>query len=177
MENLKTYLSGDKFLIESIFDEDDIMSDIDKNVEINKWFNQLSDEKSFARGFDHLWCEIGVPNNEVKKSHMSTYPTGDENDIYMVFQKHHAYQRSDQWKIIVLIPDKNKYACIEMWGEIDIYNHDCYELGTAMRKMWLDNILPRKSKNFDLYARQIYKVSDDYKWVVKLMHKLYEKLK
>lgn len=61
MIDLKSYIS------EGVFDEEDILDDIDKNVEYHKWYKLLTNSDTFADTFDKLWTMIGREAKEVKK--------------------------------------------------------------------------------------------------------------
>ena len=65
MLDLKSYIT------EGIFDEDDIMNDIDNNAEITKWFKKLTDSDNIIKNryrtscfvLNILYCVIGGMSN------------------------------------------------------------------------------------------------------------------
>ena len=170
-----------KYINESIFDEEDIMNNIDKDVEITKWFKELNDSSSYIKGFDRLWVEIAQHNKEIKASHVISL-----DSLFFVVEKYRPYDydyrfateyNEDQWRLRIFWKrgDGNLYAFYEVIGFV--YKNQILKLKANSGAWGLKNIIQRKSRTNNVYARQIYHLSSDYKWVYKLMEILYDKLR
>ena len=175
MEDLKSYI------IEGIFDEDDIMDNIDKDVEITKWFKELNDSSSYIKGFDHLWVEIAQHNKEIRASQVASL-----DGLFFVVEKYRPYDddyrfateyNEDQWRLRIFWKHGggNLYAFYQVIGFV--YKNQILKLKANNGAWGLKNVIQRKSRTNNVYARQIYHLSSDYKWVYKLMEMLYDKLK
>ena len=174
MVDLKTYID------ESVFDEEDIMDNIDNEVEINKWFKQLNNPSTYMRGFDHLWAEIGQHNKEVKASQIPSL-----DGIFFMVEKYRPHP-DDEYRYASEY-DENQWRLKIFWKHSSGYTYSFYQIigfikkdqscriGTTQGTWELKNIILRKSRTNNVYARQIYQLSDKYNWVYKLMEKLYEK--
>jgi hypothetical protein len=174
MLDLKSYIT------EGVFDEDDIMNDIDNNAEITKWYKLLSNASTYTNGFDHLWAEIGQHNKEVKANQIPSL-----DGIFFMVEKYRPH--SDNEYRYATEYDENQWRLKIFWkhggGNLYVYyqviGYIKKDLSCRISKnqgaYGLKNIIQRKSKTNNIYARQIYQLSDEYKWVYKLMEKLYEK--
>jgi hypothetical protein len=174
MLDLKSYIT------EGVFDEDDIMDNIDNEVEINKWYKLLSNESTYMKGFDHLWAEIGQHNKEVKATQIPSL-----DGVFFMVEKYRPHS-DDEYRYTSEY-DENQWRLKIFWkhggGNLYVYyqviGYIKKDLSCRISKSegayGLKNIIQRKSKTNNIYARQIYQLSDEYKWVYKLMEKLYEK--
>lgn len=174
MLDLKSYIT------EGIFDEEDIMDNIDNEVEINKWCKLLSNGSTYMKGFDHLWAEIGQHNKEVRATQIPSL-----DGIFFMVEKYRPH--SDNEYRYATEYDENQWRLKIFWkhggGNLYVYyqviGYIKKDLSCRISKSegayGLKNIIQRKSKTNNIYARQIYQLSDEYKWVYKLMEKLYEK--
>lgn len=175
MLDLKSYIT------EGIFDEEDIMDNIDNEVEINKWYKLLSNEFTYMKGFDHLWAEIGQHNKEVKATQIPSL-----DGIFFMVEKYRPHPDEyryaseydeNQWRLKIFWKHGrgNLYVCRQVIGFI---KKDLSCRISANEGAWdLKNIIQRKSKTNNIYARQIYKLSDKYNWLNKLTEKLHNELK
>ena len=175
MVDLKTYID------ESVFDEEDIMDNMDNEVEVTKWFRQLNNPSTYMKSFDHLWAEIGQHNKEVKPSHIPNL-----DGIFFMIEKYRPHTDEyryaseydeDQWRLRIFWKhgDGNLYAFYQVIGFV--YKNQIRKLKANNGAWGLKNIIQRKSRTNNVYARQIYYLSSNYKWVYKLMEMLYDKLK
>lgn len=175
MEDLKSYI------IEGIFDEDDIMNDIDNNAEITKWYKLLSNATTYMKGYDHLWTEIAQHNKEVRASQIPSL-----DGVFLMVEKYRPH--SDEYRYASEY-DENQWRLKIFWkhggGNLYVYRQvigfikkdlSC-RIGANEGAWGLKNIIQRKSKTNNIYARQIYKLSDKYNWLNKLMEKLHSELK
>lgn len=173
MLDLKSYIT------EGVFDEEDIMDNIDNEVEINKWYKLLSDASTYTYGFDHLWTEIGQHNKEVKATQIPSL-----DGIFFMVEKYRPYPDEyryaseydeNQWRLKIFQKHGggNLYVYYQVIGFIK-KDLSC-RIGRSEGAYGLKNIIQRKSKTNNIYARQIYQLSDKYNWVYKLMKRLYEK--
>lgn len=175
MLDLKSYIT------EGVFDEDDIMDDIDNNVEITKWYKLLSNATTYTKGFDHLWAEIGQHNKEVKATQIPSL-----DGVFFMVEKYRPH--SDEYRYASEY-DENQWRLKIFWkhggGNLYVYRQvigfikkdlSC-RIGANEGAWGLKNIIQRKSKTNNIYARQIYKLSDKYNWLNKLMEKLHCELK
>lgn len=174
MVDLKSYIT------EGIFDEEDIMDDIDNEVEINKWYKLLSNGSTYMKGFDHLWAEIGQHNKEVRATQIPSL-----DGVFFMVEKYRPYTEyrwaseydEDQWRLKIFWKHGggNLYAYYQVIGFIR-EDRSC-RISVSDGAYGLNNIIKRKSKTNNIYARQIYKLSDKYNWLNKLMEKLHGELK
>ena len=174
MVDLKTYID------ESVFDEEDIMDDIDNEVEINKWCKLLSNGSTYMKGFDHLWAEIGQHNKEVRATQIPSL-----DGIFFMVEKYRPYTDEyryaseydeNQWRLKIFWKYRGDYY--RFYQVIGFVNKDrICRMGANQGSWGLKNVIQRKSKTNNIYARQIYQLSDKYKWVYKLMEELHEELK
>lgn len=175
MLDLKSYIT------EGIFDEDDIMDNIDNEVEINKWYKLLSNGSTYMKGFDHLWAEIGQHNKEVRTTQIPSL-----DGIFFMVEKYRPHADEyryaseydeDQWRLKIFWKHSSgyTYSFYQIIGFIK-KDQSC-RIGATQGTWELKNIILRKSKTNNIYARQIYHLSDKYKWVYKLMEELHEELK
>lgn len=173
MVDLKTYID------ESVFDEEDIMDNIDNEVEINKWFKLLNNGSTYMKGFDHLWAEIGQHNKEVRATQIPSL-----DGVFFMVEKYRPHADEyiyaseydeDQWRLKFFWKYRGDYyRFYQVTGFVNKVGK-CYV--RPNRGSWsLKNIIQRKTKTNNIYARQIYQLSDKYKWVCKLMEELHEKL-
>lgn len=174
MKNIKEYIS------ESLFDEEDILDDIDKNAEYHKWYKLLTNPDTFADTFDKLWAMVGREAKEVKKSHIPILP---ESNVYIVFQKNE--QSLSRWERKYILKcftkyNTEKYTVSSIIGNVvidDNHKRKCTKYWTDFSGSWLDDILPRKSNFNRMMARQIYILPEKYKFIYKLLYEYCEKSK
>ena len=171
MINLNTYIN------ESLFDEEDIMDNMDNESIINNWYNKLSNESTYREAFEDFWKEISKKHKLVQSSKVKFHHS------YIVFET----KTFDSIMGIV----KNKYIeLIEPHNNRNeftkIYIHGIFVEETGKRKVTafggedvysnIDRILQRKSKFNDFDEREIYEVTQDIEWVIHLIKKLRKKL-
>lgn len=174
MLDLKSYIT------EGIFDEEDIMDNMDNEVEAMKWFKQLNNPSTYMKGFDHLWTEIGQHNKEVKPSHIPNL-----DGIFFMIEKYRPHideyryaseYDEDQWRLRIFWKYNSIYY--KFYQVIGFIRKDqSCRIGANQGAWSLKNIIPRKTKTNNIYARQIYQLSEEYSWVYKLMEKLHEEFK
>lgn len=174
MLDLKSYIT------EGVFDEEDILDDIDKNAEYHKWYKLLTNPDTFADTFDRLWTMIGTEAKEVKKSHIPSLP---QSNVYIVFQKNE--QSLWKWERKYILKcftkyDTGRYAVSLIIGNVvadDNHKRKCIKYYSDFSSSWLDDILPRKSSINRIIARQIYVLPEKYKFIYKLLYEYREKSK
>jgi hypothetical protein len=166
-----------KYINESIFDEEDIMSKIDNIATIDKWYNKLSNKTTYREAFKDFWKEIAKKCKPVQlakvKSRCSyivfetrTYDSimGTSKNEYIELIE--PYNNGDKFTKIYIdgtFVEGTERGDVKAFGGGDVYSN-------------IDRVLPRKSKfnNFD--ERKIYEVTPDIEWVIPLIKKLREKL-
>lgn len=169
-----------KYIYESLFDEDDIMDNMDDVITINKWYNKLSNLDTYRKAFSELWTEVNKKCKCVKVSHMNT----EHN--YIVFQTRMfngglSNYSSRQEYIFLVEPYKNPTFTKKTIEGYFIDDRSGVDKGQI--KAWespkgrIENLLPRKSKYNDFLGRQIYEISPEMNWIIPLMDKLIDKLK
>ena len=133
------------------------------------------------KGFDHLWAEIGQHNKEVKATQIPSL-----DGVFFMVEKYRPHSDEyryaseydeDQWRLRIFWKHGggNLYTFYQVVGFI---KKDLSCRISANEGAWgLKNIIQRKTKTNNIYARQIYQLSDKYKWVHKLMEELHEELK
>lgn len=174
MLDLKSYIT------EGVFDEEDILDDIDKNAEYHKWYKLLTNPDTFADTFDRLWTMIGTEAKEVKKSHIPSLP---QSNVYIVFQKNeHSLSRWARKYILKCFTesDTGRYAVSSIIGVVeadDNHKRKCIKYCSDFSGSWLHDILPRKSNTNRMIARQIYILPEKYKFIYKLLYEYREKSK
>lgn len=172
MINLKSYIT------EGIFDEEDILDDIDKNAEYHKWYKLLTNPDTFADTFDNLWTMIGREAKEVKKSHIPTLP---QSNVYIVFQKNEQTLSKKKYILKCFTKyDTEQYAVASIIGSVvtdDNHKRKCIKYWPDFSGFWLDDILPKKSIFNRMIARQIYVLPEKYKFIYKLLYEYREKSK
>jgi len=174
MLDLKSYIT------EGVFDEEDILDDIDKNAEYHKWYKLLTNPDTFADAFDKLWTMIGTEAKEVKKSHIPTLP---QSNVYIVFQKNeHSLSRWARKYFLKCFTesDTGRYAVSSIIGVVeadDNHKRKCIKYYPDFSSSWLDDILRRKSNTNRMIARQIYILPEKYKFIYKLLYEYREKSK
>lgn len=174
MIDLKSYIT------EGVFDEEDILDDIDKNAEYHKWYKLLTNPDTFADTFDRMWTMIGREAKEVKKSHIPILP---RSNVYIVFQKNE--QSLSRWERKYILKcftkyDTERYAVSSIIGNVvadDNHKRKCIKYYPDFSSSWLDDILPRKSNTNRMIARQIYVLPEKYKFIYKLLYEYREKSK
>ena len=142
MVDLKTYID------ESVFDEEDIMDNMDNEVEVTKWFRQLNNPSTYMKSFDHLWAEIGQHNKEVKPSHIPNL-----DGIFFMIEKYRPHTDEyryaseydeDQWRLRIFWKhgDGNLYAFYQVIGFV--YKNQIRKLKANNGAWGLKNIIQRK---------------------------------
>ena len=144
MLDLKSYIT------EGVFDEEDIMDNIDNEVEINKWFKQLNNPSTYMRGFDHLWAEIGQHNKEVKATQIPSL-----DGIFFMVEKYRPHP--DEYRYASEY-DENQWRLRIFWRHGGGHVYAYYQVIGFIKKdlscrisadegVWgLKNIIQRKSK-------------------------------
>lgn len=180
MIDLKSYIN------ESVFDEEDILDDIDKNTEYHKWYKLLTNQDTFADAFDKLWMMIGREAKVVKKSHI---PTLSESNIYIIFQKDDQTFSNKfdnyQWEVKYTLKcftksNMERYTVSSIIGNIVIDNNHkkiCKKYYHDFSRSQLNDILPRTSHFNKIIGRQIYILPEKYKFIYKLLFEYCEKSK
>lgn len=169
-----------KYIKESIFDDEDIMDNMDDVVTINNWYNKLSNLDTYRKAFSELWSEVNKKCKCVKVSHIKS----DCN--YIVFQTRlingglSSYPARQEY-IFLVKPYKNPMfirKTIEGYFMDDRSGVDKGQIRAwESPKGRIGLLLPRKSKYNDFSGRQIYEISPEMNWIIPLMDKLIDKLK
>lgn len=166
-----------KYINESIFDEEDIMSKIDNIATIDKWYNKLSNKTTYREAFKDFWKEIAkkckpVQSTKVKSRHSyivfetKTYDSmmGISKNEYIVLIE--PYNNGDKFTKIYIdgtFIEGTERGEVKAFGPGNIYSN-------------IDIMLPRKSRSNNFDERKIYEVTQDIEWVIPLIKKLREKL-
>ena len=170
-----------KYIYESLFDEGDIIDNMDDVVTINKWCNKLSDINSYEKSFNDLWAEVDQKCKLVKPSKI------DSNHLYIVFKTAPINSMflgsTERFTIILIEPIKNTGKFTRSLIKCEI-NSD--EVGFPSKIYFYDQsttiprpkgeILPRKSVYNNFSERQVYEISPKMMWLVPLFDELNKKI-
>lgn len=167
--------SLNKYLYESLFDEEDIMNKMDDDATINKWYNKLSNKTTYREAFKDFWKEIAkkckpIQLAKVKYRHSYiVFETRTYNGIMGI-------SKNEYIELIEPYNNKNKFTKIYIDGTFIEETGRVKAFGGGDIYSNVDRVLPRKSKfnNFD--ERKIYEVTQDIEWVIPLIKKLRKKL-
>lgn len=173
MKNLSKYIN------ESLFDEEEILYNMDDIVTINKWCNKLSDIDSYKKSFDELWVEVSKKCKLVKPSKI------DNNHLYIVFKTESINAMflgsTVRFTIILIEPVKNTGKFTRSLIKCEINSEDTkfpskiyfYDQSTTIPRR---DILPRKSVYNNFSERQVYEISPEMMWLIPLFNELNKKI-
>lgn len=171
-----------KYINESLFDEEDIMNNIDDYATINKWCNKLSNIDSYKKSFDELWAEVSQKCKLVKPSKI------DSNHLYIVFKTQSVDSMflglTERFTIILIEPVKNTGKFIRSLVKCEINSEESdfpskiyfYDQSTTIPKS-KGEILSRKSTYNNFSERQVYEISPEMMWLIPLFDELNKKIK
>ena len=169
-----------KYIYESIFDDEDIIDNMDNVVTVDNWYNKLSNSDTYRKAFSELWTEVNKKCKCVKVSHIK------KDRSYIVFQTRLVHgglsnYAAKQEYIILIKPYKDPTftrKTIEGYFMDDQSRADKGQIRAwESPKGRIENLLPRKSKYNNFSGRQIYEISPEMEWLVPLIDKLTDKFK
>lgn len=170
-----------KYIRESIFDEEEILCNMDDIVTINKWCNKLSDVDSYKKSFHELRAEVNQKCKLVKPSKI------DSNHSYIVFKTESINAMflgsTVRFTIILIEPVKNTGKFTRSLIKCEINNEDAkfpskiyfYDQSTTIPRS-KGEILPRKSVYNNFSGRQVYEISPKMMWLTPLFNELNKKI-
>lgn len=171
----------EKYIYESLFDEEDIMSKIDDAATINKWLNKLSNMDSYKKSFDELWAEVNQRCKLVRPSKI------DSNHLYIVFKTESINSMflgsTVRFTIILIEPVKNTGKFTRSLIKCEINSEDAKfpskiyfcDQSTAIPRPKGD-ILSRKSVYNNFLERQVYEICPKMLWLIPLFNELNKKI-
>ena len=170
-----------KYLVESIFDEEEILCNMDDIATINKWCNKLSNIGSYEKSFDELWAEVSQKCKLVKPSKI------DSNHLYIVFKTESINSMflgsTVRFTMILVEPVKNTGKFTRSLIRCEINNEDAkfpskiyfYDQSTTIPRP-KGEIIPRKSVYNNFLKRQVYEISPEMMWLIPLFNELNKKI-
>ena len=165
MLDLKSYIT------EGIFDEDDIMNDIDNNAEITKWFKKLTDSDNIIKNINDFTKILKKDN---VKSHRSRNGMWYDKPYvrFVILDRKYEYQDTNRHiNIHFLLPNGNNgwddYRICYSYGEGSL-NCDTIMIEKSRWKFYLSDIDLDGSK-WKITKSISYTLPDKWKGITKLI--------
>lgn len=158
-----------KYLYESLFDEEDIMSDIDNKAEILKWFkelttNNISDLENSIPGFIKA-----IKKNKAKQ--VSSINKMDYDSNYIVISKLEE-KKGYGVKIIIFFVKRGEDNYTWRGWRISLSDHGNYASASKCLKLshWVDKLdFAYDTRRYYITMKKIYTFPKEWEYILNLI--------